>query len=341
MSDSGLSTAASPPADSRIEQCLRRIVRDALKADEEITISLARTRAETELGLDADFLKNDDTWKRRSKDLIRAAVDDPQSPEKARESAPKLANKKRKSDEPPPTTKRRKQSVTPQSEGAVSDASESADRTDPTPVPATLRGVRSPKHDDAVASPDRAASNAVSASRSTQSLANDDESDLSSVIDEPPPKKKRGKKATSLVEAKNRPQKTAKPPKPAKELTPDDEEIKRLQGWLVKCGIRKVWGKELKPFDKPKQKIKHLKALLEEAGMTGRYSNDKAQQIKEARELAADIEATKDFNEKWGQHGGDDGGEEDEDGSVEGTKPRRLMPKGLIDFGDSGDEGSD
>jgi len=109
---------------------------------------------------------------------------------------------------------------------------------------------------------------------------------------------------------------------------------------LLKCGIRKVWSKELAKFDNSKQKIKHLKSLLDDVGFTGRYSNERATHIKEARELAAEIEAAKEFNDKWGQKK-EDGDVESEEESVEDAKPRRLRPKGLVDFGDSGDEGSD
>ena len=102
----------------------------------------------------------------------------------------------------------------------------------------------------------------------------------------------------------------------------------------MKCGIRKVWGKELKPYETPKAKIKHLKEMLEDAGMTGRFSQEKANQIKEARELAADIEAVKEGNERWGME--NDSEEADE-------KPRRRLVRGHknFDFLSSGGEETD
>ena len=105
--------------------------------------------------------------------------------------------------------------------------------------------------------------------------------------------------------------------KPDTETGPDEAEIKRLQGWLVKCGIRKMWWKELKPYESSKAKIKHLKDMLSDIGMTGRYSQEKASQIKEARELAADIEAVKEGAERWGK-----GNEDPED---DGQSKRRLV----------------
>ena len=68
--------------------------------------------------------------------------------------------------------------------------------------------------------------------------------------------------------------------------------------------------------------------MLEEAGMTGRYSNEKAAQLKEARELAADIEAVQEGNERWGKASGD----EDEDGEKEGGRPKRRLVRGAQNY---------
>ena len=66
--------------------------------------------------------------------------------------------------------------------------------------------------------------------------------------------------------------------------------------------------------------------------MDGRYSVEKARQIKEARELAADLEAVKDFDERWGSKEG-----EEHDGA--GTR-KRGAAKLLVDFSDD-EEDSD
>lgn len=103
MSDSELSDA--PPArpdDSVLASTLRRVVRDALKKSEELTVRIARSRAEEELGLESDFFKKDE-WKDRSKEIINAAVEEPSSPVKEK---PK-AGRKRKSEEPAEKPKKR------------------------------------------------------------------------------------------------------------------------------------------------------------------------------------------------------------------------------------------
>ena len=158
------------------------------------------------------------------------------------------------------------------------------------------------------------------------------ESEMSEVLDEAPkPKRKRKRSGSEKVVSKamSKPSRTAKAGQPA---DPDAEEIKRLQGWLVKCGIRKVWGKELKPYDTPKAKIRHLKVMLEEAGMTGRYSAEKATQIKEERELKADLEAVQAGNKSWGM---DESKEDDED------RPKRRLAKGLKELEFLNDDGEE
>ena len=141
-------------------------------------------------------------------------------------------------------------------------------------------------------------------------------SEMSVVIDEGPKAKRRNRKSSEAAEGGTKKSKAPKIKADA-EIDPDEAEIKRLQGWLVKCGIRKMWWKELKPYESSKAKIKHLKSMLSDAGMTPRYSQEKATQIKEARELAADIEAVKEGAERWGK-----GNEESE---KDGGSKRRLV----------------
>jgi hypothetical protein len=127
------------------------------------------------------------------------------------------------------------------------------------------------------------------------------ESEMSVVLDEPPKKKRQKKDKDSKAAKSAKGTKPARKAKEAPEVSADDAEIKRLQGWLVRCGIRKLWGKELKPYETPKAKVSHLRRMLSDAGMDGRYSNEKAAAIKEQRELAADLEAVQEFGNRWGE----------------------------------------
>ncbi|KAL8970755.1 MAG: hypothetical protein Q9183_001372 [Haloplaca sp. 2 TL-2023] len=165
----------------------------------------------------------------------------------------------------------------------------------------------------------------VSNNESHTTIDPEPESELSSVLDEgPKPKKKGAPKAPATAAGlKKNSHKTTKAQGASPD--PDMEKIKRLQGWLVKCGIRKVWSKELAAFTTPKAKIKHLEEMLALAGMSGRYSQEKANRIREERELKADVEDVQAGNKQWGKAVA----EEEDYG-----KPRRRLAKGLqeLDF---------
>ena len=159
------------------------------------------------------------------------------------------------------------------------------------------------------------------------------ESEMSVLLDEEP-KAKTKRRKSSPNENKSEKSSNLKTKKgPEQVQDPDAEEIKRLQGWLAKCGIRKMWHKELSPYDNTKSKIRHLKGMLTDAGMTGRYSVDKANTIKEERELKADLEAVQEGAKNWGKV--------DSEERANG-KPRRRLARGLkeLDFlnDDDGEE---
>ncbi|CAG8909965.1 unnamed protein product [Penicillium egyptiacum] len=156
------------------------------------------------------------------------------------------------------------------------------------------------------------------AAKETRDTKDDSESEMSVVLDEEPQPKAPRKRQKSAGETATKTKKKASKAKD-EDISPDQAEIKRLQGWLVKCGIRKLWGKELAPYDTPKAKIKHLKRMLEDAGMTGRPSQEKANQIREERELKADLEQIQEGAKQWGAKSDED----DED-----AKPRRKLARG-------------
>jgi len=161
------------------------------------------------------------------------------------------------------------------------------------------------------------------------------DSELSDLLDEArAPKKKRKRFEPSTKPDKTTKSKTGKAAA-ASTLTPHEEEIKRLQGWLVKCGTRKIWGVYLARFETPKDKISHLKSLLKDAGMESRYSEEKARQIKEERELKADLEDIQKRNQKWGQK------RDETEESATGRPRRKVLAKGLQElelFANDGEE---
>ena len=176
----------------------------------------------------------------------------------------------------------------------------------------------------------------------------DDSSELSSLIDSEPAPKKRGRKTKerSPKPVKNK-KFTAKSNKSKSssattELAPDEVEIKRLQSWLVKCGIRKLWHRELAPHSSTAAKIAHLKQMLRDVGMEGRFSVEKARAVKERRELEQDLEAVREGERRWGNRNGEDGGSQGEEDEGDGKKPKRRLAKSLqgLDFlnDDDGEE---
>lgn len=169
----------------------------------------------------------------------------------------------------------------------------------------------------------------------SQDVESDAESSTSVLIDEPRPIKRRKKSASIESKAKAKSTKTAtagpKTKKKETDMSPDEVEIKRLQSWLLKCGVRKLWHKELEPYDTPKAKIGHLKTMLTDIGMQGRYSADKASAIKERRELEADVSALQQLNEPA----------EDSSSAESAVAPeakRQRVQSRFVDFGDDSDE---
>ncbi|CCM02670.1 uncharacterized protein FIBRA_04775 [Fibroporia radiculosa] len=121
------------------------------------------------------------------------------------------------------------------------------------------------------------------------------ELEMSVLIDEP---KQSHKKKGKEIEVKTRPKKEAKERKgkqPVKELSKDEETIKRLKSFVVACGVRKAWAREFKNLDSPSEQIKRLKTILADLGMTGRMSMEQAKAIRAKRELAQELEDVQTF----------------------------------------------
>ncbi|KAH9951118.1 hypothetical protein B0H21DRAFT_719639 [Amylocystis lapponica] len=122
---------------------------------------------------------------------------------------------------------------------------------------------------------------------------NKSESEMSVLIDAPPKKTKRKDKQRPPKTKKEPTEKKGKPP--AKELSKDEETIKRLKSFVVACGVRKVWAKEFKDLASPAEQIRRLKAILGDLGMSGRMSLEQAKAIRAKRELAQELEDVQKF----------------------------------------------
>ena len=154
------------------------------------------------------------------------------------------------------------------------------------------------------------------------------ESELSVLLDEERRPRKKKKRQKSDPHTKSARQNSARKKGTSNApVDPDAEEIKRLQGWLIKCGIRKMWHKELAPYESQRSKIKHLKEMLADVGMNGRYSKEKAEQIREERELKADLEAVQEGDKVWGKKE-----EEGEGAAGKDERPKRRLARGLQDL---------
>ncbi|KAK4940186.1 hypothetical protein LTR10_019614 [Elasticomyces elasticus] len=350
MSDSELPEASVTPLppDHELEKSLRNQVVNAQKNEIEYTVNSIRTASEEKLSLDKGFYKSSSEWGQRSKDIIKDQSDIPpasqSSPVKASAAEtkkPAQRTKKRASPAKVPAPRKKQkttkkgveseESSSPLSDVDSEDVEEEPKAKPKKPPPksqaanpkaAKREKIRDPESDANEEDEGVDETNGTAAEESRQPGIESD-SELSVLLDEDPQPKKKGKQKGPSGQK----QKTTKSSKPKADadIDPDQAEIKRLQGWLVKCGIRKVWGKELKPYETSKAKIKHLKDMLADAGMTGRYSVEKANQIKEARELAADIEAVQEGAERWGA-------DEEGEGEKSDGRPARRLVRGAKNY---------
>ncbi|KAM5453207.1 hypothetical protein MaudCBS49596_002986 [Microsporum audouinii] len=316
MSDSESEARSSSgfPDATAIEQRLRDTVANIFKSGnlDELTVKRVRLATEEKLGLEQGFFKSHNEWKLRSDEIIKNEVEKQENPLPEPAAAPKKRqSKKRPSPEAhkaPVPIKRRKKATPLQSEESKSEPV-SKRRGKPAPVKAS-RNKKDAKVDTEseqedsehpVSDKDEAFEPEL-APKTTKGAGAEEtsETEMSVVIDdEPKPKRKRSAGQSSAQSKGKKPRSEKKRNEPAAEDA-DQAEIKRLQGWLVKCGIRKVWGRELMGCNTPKEKINHLKSMLKDAGMDGRYSVEKAARIREERELKADLEAAQEGAKMWG-----------------------------------------
>ncbi|MCJ1378042.1 hypothetical protein MMC17_001138 [Xylographa soralifera] len=343
------------PSVMLLEQSLRNAVQDVYKRGdiEELTVKRMRKAVEKDLNLHEDFFKKP-AWKDKSKQIIEEeaesqaqgapgkdlnssqTVPSRHKTAKPAKSARPLAkpSDNRPSSPESKSKKRRRISKDLVLEEELSDAQTSVAILETAKPCAQANHVQHSEESSKWGENEEDSKN-QQAPTDTARAENHSESEMSDVIDDEPKAKSRKRIFTS-GEPRSKVAKKVKDGQKAikdQEIDPDAEEIKRLQGWLIRCGIRKMWYKELAPFETPKAKIKHLKEMLADAGMTGRFSLDKATEIREARELQADLEAVQAGDKQWGKV---DSEEETK------TRPRRRLARGLqsLDFlnDDDGEE---
>ncbi|KAI8325287.1 hypothetical protein GQ54DRAFT_2799 [Martensiomyces pterosporus] len=112
------------------------------------------------------------------------------------------------------------------------------------------------------------------------------DSELSDVIDDGPLPEKKSQKRAATPQS---PQ-TPKRPKANAPLSKGNEAtIANLKSYISKCGVRKVWSKELAGMNAAQQ-IRHLKKALAELGVEGRPTLEKCKRVKAKRDLLAEME---------------------------------------------------
>jgi len=125
------------------------------------------------------------------------------------------------------------------------------------------------------------------------------ESEMSVLIDDGPRKKRQKPQAANVKTTKVSKKGTTSRKEP-EEAQDEEETIKRLKALVSACGARKQWIREFADLPKPKQQIEHLRSLLADLGMKGRYSIEKAKVIKRQRALSRELADVQEFERKAG-----------------------------------------
>ncbi|KAL6870490.1 hypothetical protein J3F83DRAFT_683406 [Trichoderma novae-zelandiae] len=348
------------PSAAKLKEALIEGTREVYRVEPDATsVNKVRRHVEEKLGLEDGFFTSE-TWKHKSKTIIKEQVDkllEDDASEPKYESDTKVGIKRQSSEVESPEPKRRKKASRGAKKKEESDVDENptkdskakvkklvsrrkvkADDSDDedakleesqSPAANRKRNLKAESEDESKskhragggasvkkgetsddeakpsvkAQPDSGAEDAKADVKDESKPEVNEEDDYSDVIDEPPPtKRKRGEKK----EASSKPKASKSTPK--KEAAPEDPkeaEIKKLQSQLTKCGVRKLWHNELKQYgDNANAKIRHLKKMLADIGMDGRFSEAKAREIKEMRELQADVEAAQEMDRLWGTSSG-------------------------------------
>ncbi|KAL4779806.1 hypothetical protein BJX76DRAFT_339683 [Aspergillus varians] len=336
--ESDQSNTSPQTSDKGLERALRETVANIFKTGktDELTVKRVRLATEKALHIEEGFFKSNSDWKARSDQVIKNEVevqDTAAQESKANKEEDESAgtppsdtakSTKRAKTKAPSTSRKRRKTSTESDADSGGDGEDSEEVTRRTKKPKQTAESESELSEEKVLDDsDASKEQDIESPRKKGEAAGDSESDMSVVLDEEPqPKRQRQKKSTGTTSRQAKKKAPAKTKAKANGADADlnQAEIKRLQGWLIKCGMRKMWARELAPYDTPKAKIKHLKDMLKEAGMDGRYSLEKARQIKEERELREDLEMVQEGAKRWGKGS-------EEDGSDSG-QPRRRLNRG-------------
>ncbi|KAG5980888.1 hypothetical protein E4U55_003529 [Claviceps digitariae] len=324
-SASQIPTAMVPPSKALEAALIEGTYHIFTSEPDATTVNKVRKHVEEQQGLDEGFFTSDE-WKQKSKAIIKEYVDklldgwEPEpKPNQDAVAESETENHASEDESPPPKrpkkgTKKGKDGAKPKgradntSKTKKAQPSKTASRRksqDARP-PATEEPDHEPELNAKASSPAGSDDNTLSSIKvdTSKRAAAEDSEEYSDVIDEgPKPKRKK-------TESKHAASKPSKPSAAKKSTTtaadnPQEAEIKKLQSQLVKCGIRKLWHNELKQYkDDSRAKIRHLKKMLADIGMDGRFSEAKAREIKEMREILADVDAAQEMNALWGMGGG-------------------------------------
>ncbi|KAH6606026.1 transcriptional regulator [Trichoderma cornu-damae] len=376
------------PSAGKLKEALVEGTREVYRAEPDGTsVNKVRRHVEEKLGLEDGFFTSE-TWKQKSKTIIKEQVDkllDEDASEPKYESDTKVGIKRPSSEVESPQPKRRKKKAEPakkkeESEGDDAPKKESSvkvkklasrrkaktDDSDeegaklkgsPSPAGGRKRSVKQESEDESKpkvsdrrsvvarvkeqdtpgdeikpsikSQHDSGAEDAKAAVKDEPKPEMNEEDEYSDVIDEPQPTKR---KRVEKKESSSKPR-ASKPAAKKEAATPDDPkdaEIKKLQSQLAKCGIRKLWHIELKQYgDNAGAKIRHLKKMLADVGMEGRFSEAKAREIKEMRELRADVEAAQEMDRLWGTSSG---------GRASRSKSKTTKQEAKLEIGDDEEE---
>ncbi|WVF69514.1 hypothetical protein IAT40_004291 [Kwoniella sp. CBS 6097] len=306
-----------------------RAVRDASKPggsmdNGDFTMAVARKLIEQKLGFEEGELGG--LWKQVVKDIVNEAIEkldgeDQSEPEAGPSRSSSPSAKPVKSDKSDTklskSNKKRSKQHSPSAlveEGeAEEEVLEVELRDEQSEASSQSRGSSKPKKSESVSSDDEGDEQQGTAK--VQAL--EDESDMSSVYDEPPSRSrskkdskdqkgsKKGTSKRSLKVASDESSEDERPKKakgakrqkkdPNEGLSPDEAKVADLKRIVVACGVRKQWGKEFADCPTTSSQTSHLQRLLSSLGMKGAPTMGKAKSLKMKRELAQELDDVKTF----------------------------------------------